>query len=156
PSPQPRSYLPPRAKRQSSTLGRREEDAGGAFRFSAMPPPAPLESPRMKKLAVVLPLAFLLAAAGARADLTRYSSGSDVDARLRLHGPMLILDGGGGSDATAAYQQAIDRVRGCSDCGRKLDVVALRASGSDGYNSYFMGLKGVNSVVSLVITDRES
>ncbi|HWS70545.1 MAG TPA: peptidase S51, partial [Thermoanaerobaculia bacterium] len=110
----------------------------------------------MKPLARLLPLTLLLSTITAHAELTRYSSGSDVDARLRLHGPVLILDGGGGSDATAAYQMAIDRVRGCSDCGRKLDVVALRASGADGYNSYFMGMKGVNSVVSLVITDRES
>jgi cyanophycinase len=109
----------------------------------------------MKKVPLLLSLTLLIAAA-ASADLVRYSSGSDVDARPRLHGPALILDGGGGSDATAAYQMAIDRVRGCSDCDRKLDVVALRASGSDGYNEYFMRMRGVNSVVSLVITDRES
>src|SRR4051812_45043533 len=85
-------------------------------------------------------LAFLIAATSASAELKRYWSGSDTDSRLRLHGPVLILDGGGGSDTDAAYQLAIDRVRGCSDCDRKLDVVILRASGSDGYNSYFMGM----------------
>jgi cyanophycinase len=89
-------------------------------------------------------------------ELTRYHSGSAVDTRLRLHGPVLILDGGGGSDETAPYQLAIDRVRGCTDCDRKLDVVVLRASGADGYNAFFMGMKGVSSVLSLVITDRES
>lgn len=89
-------------------------------------------------------------------ELTRYHSGSTVDSRLRLHGPVLILDGGGGSDETAPYQLAIDRVRGCTDCDRKLDVVVLRASGADGYNAFFMGMKGVSSVLSLVITDRES
>jgi cyanophycinase len=73
-----------------------------------------------------------------------------------LHGPVLILDGGGGSDSTAAFQLAIDKVRGCTGCDTKLDVVVLRASGADGYNSYFMGMKGVNAVQSLVITDRES
>ncbi len=51
-------------------------------------------------------------------------------------------------------QTTIDRVRGCTSCEKKLDVVVLRASGSDGYNPYFMGMKGVDSVVSLVITDR--
>ncbi len=87
--------------------------------------------------------------------LVRYSSGSHTDVSPRLHGPVLIL-AGGGTDQDAAFQSAIDRVRGCSDCDRKLDVVVLRASGADGYNPYFMGMKGVNSVRSLVITDRES
>jgi cyanophycinase len=100
--------------------------------------------------------ALLFSALGARAELTRYASGSSVDVRPRLHGPALILQGGGGADLTAAFQLAVDRVRGCTDCDTKLDVVVLRASGGDGYNSFFMGLKGVSSVVSLVITDRES
>ena len=100
--------------------------------------------------------AVVLVAMCARADLTRYWSGSQHDVRLRMHGPVLILDGGGGSDEVAAVQMAIDRVRGCTSCDKKLDVVVLRASGSDGYNPYFMGMKGVNSVVSMVITDRET
>jgi cyanophycinase len=85
----------------------------------------------------------------------RYFSGSHTDVSPELHGPALIL-AGGGSDQDAAYQTAIDRVRGCSDCDRKLDIVVLRASGGDGYNDYFMGMKGVNSVQSLVITDRDA
>lgn len=102
-------------------------------------------------------LLMLGAALGVRAELTRYHSGSDVDAKLdRLHGPALILDGGGDSKETASYQSAIDRVRGCIDCDRKVDIVVLRASGADGYNSELMSMKGVNSVLSLVITDRES
>lgn len=102
-------------------------------------------------------LAFLLLlfTTTLHAELTRYSSGSTVDATGRLHGPVLILDGGG-SGPDDPYQIAIDRVRGCTSCDRKLDVVILRASGSDGYNDYFMKLHGVNSVVSLVITDRAS
>jgi cyanophycinase len=97
-----------------------------------------------------------LSAISAQAELTRYPSGSSIDVHPRLHGPALILQGGGGADLTAAFQLAIDRVRGCTDCDRKLDVVVLRASGGDGYNSFFMALKGVSSVLSLVITDRES
>lgn len=81
----------------------------------------------MRKLAILL----ALVAVSASADLTRYASGNPDDARLRLHGPVLILDGGGGSDSVDPYQLAIDRVRGCTDCGRTLDVVVLRASGSD-------------------------
>ena len=100
-------------------------------------------------------LAFLLLATTAHAALTRYWSGSDVDVKPRLHGPMLILAGGGG-DQGAAMQAAIDAVRGCSGCDLKLDVVVLRASGGDGYNPWFMALDGVNSVTSMVITDRET
>jgi cyanophycinase len=87
------------------------------------------------------------------AGLVRYFSGSHTDVTPQLHGPALIL-AGGGTDQNAAFQSAIDRVRGCIDCDRKVDVVVLRASGADGYNDYFMGMKGVSSVQSLVITDR--
>jgi cyanophycinase len=103
-------------------------------------------------LLLALPAASLPATA---ADLVRYSTGNAADVRPRLHGPVLILAGGGG-DVTGAMQAAIDRVRGCGDCGAKVDVVVLRASGADGYNPYFMEMKGVDSVVSMVITDRET
>jgi cyanophycinase len=90
-----------------------------------------------------------------RAELLRYASGSDVDVRPKLHGPYLIL-AGGGADQDDAMQAAIDGIRGCTGCDAKVDVVVLRASGADGYNAWFLGLRGVNSVVSLVITDRGS
>jgi cyanophycinase len=89
------------------------------------------------------------------ASLVRFFSGNDVDVKPKLHGPYLILVGGGG-DQDEAMQAAIDGVRGCTDCDTKLDVVVLRASGEDGYNPWFMALKGVNSVTSFVITDRAS
>ena len=91
----------------------------------------------------------------ASADFARYWAGNTGDVRPALHGPVLILAGGGG-DVTAAMQEAIDRVRGCRDCDAKVDIVVLRASGSNGYNSYFMEMNGVDSVVSMVITDRET
>jgi cyanophycinase len=91
----------------------------------------------------------------AHAELTRYWTGSSDDARPRLHGPMLLLAGGGG-DQTEAMQAAVNGIRGCSGCDAKIDIVVLRASGGAGYNSYLMALEGVNSVVSMVITDRES
>jgi cyanophycinase len=89
------------------------------------------------------------------ASLLRFFSGDDVDAQLKLHGPYLILAGGGG-DYAPAMQAAIDGVRGCTDCAAKIDVVVLRASGAEGYNAWFMAMNGVNSVTSLVITDRAS
>jgi len=94
-------------------------------------------------------LAFILAL------LTRFFSGNDVDVHPQLHGPILVLAGGGG-DIDTAMQAAIDRVRGCTSCDTKLDVVVLRASGADGYNEWFMNLHGVDSIASIVITDRDS
>jgi cyanophycinase len=101
-------------------------------------------------------LLTLLLALPLRAELTRYWTGNhDIDAAPRLHGPVLILAGGGG-DQTEAMQAAVDAIRGCSECERKVDAVVLRASGGAGYNPYLMKLRGVNSVVSMVITDRDS
>lgn len=104
----------------------------------------------MKRILVLLLFALPL-----RAELTRYWSGNADDVRPRLHGPLLILAGGGG-DVTSAMQEAIDTIRGCTSCHAKIDVVVLRASGADGYNPYFMNMNGVDSVVSMVITDRDS
>jgi cyanophycinase len=97
---------------------------------------------------VILALTFALA-------LTRFFTGDPADVRPRLHGPVLILAGGGG-DQTEAMQAAVDAIRGCRNCDVKIDAVVLRASGADGYNSYLKNLDGVDSVVSMVITDRES
>lgn len=102
-------------------------------------------------------LAFLLLflSSAAHAELTRYATGNAEDVRPRLHGPLLLLAGGGG-DVTAGLQRAIDRIRGCTECDAKIDVVVLRASGAEGYNPYFMAMRGVDSVLAMVITDRES
>lgn len=96
-------------------------------------------------------LLLLLLPLPLHADLARYWSGNEADVRPPLHGPLLLLAGGGG-DVTEGLQAAIDRIRG----GASIDVVVLRASGSDGYNPYFMEMRGVDSVVSMVITDRET
>ncbi|MGV3526245.1 MAG: cyanophycinase [Candidatus Sericytochromatia bacterium] len=85
--------------------------------------------------------------------LTRYLSGSGRDVKPSLNGPSLLL-AGGGSDVMAAMQAQIDVLRGCSDCPRTLDMVVLRSSGADGYNSLVGELKGLDSVESLVITQR--
>jgi cyanophycinase len=98
---------------------------------------------------------LLLSAVPANAALTRYFSGSARDVSPPLHGPALIL-AGGGTDVEPALQAAIDTVRGCETCNTGIDVAVLRASGADGYNPLFMGLRGVSSVVTFVITDRAS
>lgn len=116
--------------------------------------------PRMKRTqhiaGAALLISFILCAqAPARAELTRSWSGNEADVKTKLHGPALILDGGGGGE-TPASQDAIDMIRGCKDCDAKVDVVVIRASGAEGDNPSFMKLTGVDSVLSLVITDRDS
>src|SRR4051794_13993239 len=101
--------------------------------------------------AAILAFSFALTA---RANLVRYWSGNPVDVAPALHGP--VLDLAGSSAEETALQEMVDRVRGCDDCATKLDVVIIRASGSDGLNPVFMSLHGVNSVVTLLITDRAS
>lgn len=101
-------------------------------------------------------LVLLLLALPLNAGLTRWFTGSPDDVRpRRLHGPVLVLVGGGG-DQSEAMQASIDAIRGCVNCDVQVDVVVIRASGADGYNAYFQALTGVNSAISMIITDRES
>lgn len=104
-----------------------------------------------------IPLFALLALMtfSAHAELARYFAGNPADVAPPLHGPVLHLQGGG-TDVDAAFQETIDRVRGCSDCDAKIDIVVLRASGEAGYNDYLLAMRGVDSVETLVITDRST
>jgi cyanophycinase len=98
---------------------------------------------------------FALLSLPLHAELRRYLTGDPADVAPPLHGPVLHL-AGGGTDVDAAFQEVIDRVRGCHDCAAKIDVVVLRASGSNGYNDYLQAMHGVDSVETLVITDLAS
>jgi len=89
----------------------------------------------------------------AEASVTRYLSGNAADVSPQLFGPGLNL-GGGGSDVDPAIQLMIDTARGCTDCSAKVDVVVLRATGSNGYNAPILAMNGVDSVETFVITDR--
>jgi cyanophycinase len=90
----------------------------------------------------------------AHADLKTYLAGNAADVRPKLHGP--VLDLAGSSAEPVALQAMIDAVRGCSDCDANVDVVIIRASGDESLNAVFMGLRGVDSALSYVITDRDS
>jgi cyanophycinase-like exopeptidase len=108
----------------------------------------------MKTVLLLLFLSLVLAPE-ARGKVTRHLTGDGRDVRpARLHGPALNLVGGGG-DVDAAMQWMIDSARGCADCPAKLDVVVLRSSGADGYNKYIYGMRGVDSVETLVVTAPE-
>jgi cyanophycinase len=64
---------------------------------------------------------------------------------------------GGAGDVDEAFQHTIDAVRGCTGatCSAKIDVVVLRAGGKDGYNDYLYAMNGVDSVDSIVFSDRQ-
>lgn len=88
------------------------------------------------------------------AKITRYLTGSSLDVNPPLFGPAHDL-GGGGLDIDPAIQWMIDQARGCTNCTAKVDVVVLRASGSDGYNASVYAMNGVDSVESIVVTSRK-
>ena len=85
------------------------------------------------------------------AKVTRYLTGNAGDVEVTLAGPAHDF-GGGSTDVDAALQWLIDKVRGCTDCATKIDVVILRSTGADGYNDYIYAMNGVDSVETLVIT----
>jgi cyanophycinase len=104
----------------------------------------------MKSALLCLLLAVVLAIP-AQAKVTRYLTGNAADVVVPLAGPAHDF-GGGGTDVDAGLQWIIDQVRGCTSCSTKIDVVVLRATGTDGYNDYIYAMNGVDSVETLVIT----
>ena len=79
-----------------------------------------------------------------------YLTGNAADVAPALHGPSLLL-GGGGTDVDAGFQRTIDLVRGCTSCSTTIDIVILRSTGADGYNAYLQAMNGVDSVETLVL-----
>jgi cyanophycinase len=104
----------------------------------------------MKNALLCLLLAALLVIP-AQAKVTRYLTGNAADVVVPLAGPAHDF-GGGGTDVDAGLQWIIDQVRGCTSCSTKIDVVILRATGTNGYNDYIYAMNGVDSVETLVIT----
>ncbi|MBW4613164.1 MAG: Type 1 glutamine amidotransferase-like domain-containing protein [Desmonostoc vinosum HA7617-LM4] len=86
--------------------------------------------------------------------LKGYFQDNTVIVRPALGGPVLSL-GGGGPDIDDAIQWMINQVRGCTDCATKIDVVVIRAYGDDEYNRLISRMRGVNSVQTLVISNRQ-
>lgn len=105
--------------------------------------------PAIKSLALCL-----FAALSIHAFETRFLTGNAADVAPKLHGPALNF-GGGSDDVDEALQWMINQARGCTDCDTRVDVVVLRASGADGYNEYIYKMKGVDSVETLIIKQRE-
>lgn len=88
------------------------------------------------------------------AQFNRYFSGNLEDMNPPLSGAVYNL-GGGGTDVDLAIQWMINTVRGCSDCQTKVDVVVIRDAGSNGYNQPILQMDGVDSVETLVISNRQ-
>src|SRR5262245_46886333 len=101
-----------------------------------------------------LSFAVLLFTQIADARVSRFITGNPKDVKPQLHGPAFHFQGGG-TDVDAAFQWMFDQVRGCTDCDTKIDVVVLRASGDDDYNDYIYKMNGVDSVETLILTDRK-
>jgi cyanophycinase len=94
--------------------------------------------------------ASMLVGTGAEAKVTRYLTGNAADVAPTLYGPALNL-GGGGPDVDPALQWMIDQARGCTTCTTKVDVVIVRATGTNGYNAPIYAMNGVDSVETLVV-----
>ena len=86
------------------------------------------------------------------AGVTRYLTGNPSDVNASLAGPALLL--GGGGDVDSGIQWMINEVRGCADCSAKIDVVVLRTSGAAGYNPTIFAMNGVDSVESIVVSNK--
>lgn len=79
------------------------------------------------------------------AGLVSYVTGNDADADVVPAGPGLVLMGGG-TDVDEAFTWWKQSIAGG-------DVVVLRASGADGYNSYlYEDIGGCDSVEALLVT----
>ncbi|GAB1539914.1 hypothetical protein NUACC21_25820 [Scytonema sp. NUACC21] len=96
--------------------------------------------------------AFLISPAQAK--VKNYVIGNSADVNPTLAGPAYDL-GGGGTDVDDAIQWLIDEVRGCTGCDTKVDFVVIRFDDSDGYKELFSILEGIDSVETLVITNRQ-
>ncbi|MBK6849342.1 MAG: peptidase S51 [Proteobacteria bacterium] len=103
--------------------------------------------------ALVFTAAALAAGAAQAKPLQVYLTGSAADVTPALHGPAFDL-AGGSTDVDEAFQQTIDRIRGCtgSTCAAKIDIVVLRSSGADGYNDYLYAMNGVDSVETIIVS----
>jgi cyanophycinase len=76
-----------------------------------------------------------------------YLTGSDADVQRKTTAGFALV--GGGKDQDSVTRWFLERSGGG-------DVVVLRASGADGYNSYMKGLSAIDSVESLVVATPEA
>jgi cyanophycinase len=75
-----------------------------------------------------------------------YLTGSSADVNTSTLGGLLLM--GGSTDVDAAIAWQLNRSGGG-------DIVVIRATGADGYNTYMYNMVPVNSVETLIIDSRE-
>ena len=90
---------------------------------------------------------FFTAVAFAQTPYQYFLTGSDADVQPPTRAGFALV--GGGKDQDAVMRWFLERSGGG-------DVVVLRASGGDGYNSYLNGLSKVDSVESIVVNTPEA
>ena len=78
-----------------------------------------------------------------------YLSGSPANISFDKPATQMTVLMGGGLDVDKAFEDMIRKARGSST--NKVDVVVIRASGADDYNTYLLNMEGVDSVETLVI-----
>lgn len=74
-------------------------------------------------------------------------AGNPADVSPAVSGGLLLM--GGGTDVDAAFRWLIGRAGGG-------DIVVLRATGTDAYDPYILGLGAVDSVETLVLKNRKA
>ncbi|WP_332736748.1 cyanophycinase [Flavihumibacter sp.] len=82
---------------------------------------------------------------GGSGGIVTYLTGDAADVQTTTTGGLLLM--GGSTDVDAAIQWMIGKSGGG-------DVVVIRSSGADGYNSYMFGLGTVNSVETIMLDSR--
>jgi cyanophycinase len=86
------------------------------------------------------------AAAKPAPTVVSYMTGDATDVTTTTLGGLVLM--GGSTDVDPAIQWMLNRSGGG-------DIVVIRASGADGYNTYMYNMVNVNSVESLIIDSRE-
>ncbi|MBI1782428.1 MAG: cyanophycinase [Sphingobacteriales bacterium] len=86
-----------------------------------------------------------IAAAKAPPSAVTYLTGDGADVTTTPVGGLILM--GGGTDVDAAIQWFLQRANGG-------DVVVIRATGADGYNTYMYNMVPVNSVETIIIDSR--
>lgn len=86
-----------------------------------------------------------VAAKTAAPAVVTYLTGSAADVTTNATGGLLLM--GGGTDVDAAIQWFLQRANGG-------DVVVIRATGADGYNTYMYDMIPVNSVETIIIDSK--
>jgi cyanophycinase len=87
-----------------------------------------------------------LAAAKPTPTVVSYLTGNSADINTTTQGGLLLM--GGSTDVDAAIAWQLNRSGGG-------DIVVIRASGADGYNTYMYNMVPVNSVETIIIDSRE-